>query len=247
MDAPKTEPKSDTMIRAVLFDLGNTLVRYYRGDEFLPILRECVRCAAAAVHDKAPDLDSLFEKALELNHEADNFAVRPLEDRICKLFPACPVTDPIAMRNVCKSFMTPIFSCARVEDDAVEVLDALRARGLRTAIVSNTPWGSSAELWLEELHRHALLERLDAVTFCVEVGWRKPHPAPFLRTLKKLAIEPCDAVFVGDDPRWDVEGPLRAGIRPILVSDAPVERSRCTRIARLAFLLDPDVLSTNSD
>ena len=230
------------MTRAVLFDLGNTLVRYYRGDEFLPILRECLRCAAAAVHDKAADLESLFEKALELNHEAEDFAVRRLEDRILNLFPTCPMTDAIAMRSICNAFMAPIFSCARIEDDALEVLDQLRARGFHIAVVSNTPWGSSAELWLQELRRHALLERLDAVTFCVEVGWRKPHPAPFLCTLKKLAVEPSDAVFVGDDPRWDVEGAQRAGIRPILISDDPIERQGCTSIARLAFLLNSSLL-----
>jgi FMN phosphatase YigB (HAD superfamily) len=235
------------MTRAVLFDLGNTLVRYYRRDEFLSILRECLRCAAVAAQEKTADLDSLFEKALELNHEADDFAVRRLEDRILKLFPTCHITDAIALRSVCQAFMAPIFSCARVEDDALEVLDDLRARGLHTAIVSNTPWGSPAELWLEELHRHALLERLDAVTFCVDVGWRKPHPAPFLCTLKKLAIEPSDAVFVGDDPRWDVEGALRAGIRPILLSQDPIEGHNCTRIARLAILLNSDVLAMSAD
>jgi putative hydrolase of the HAD superfamily len=235
------------MTRAVLFDLGNTLVRYYRRDAFLPILRECLRGAAAAMQAKAADLDSLFEKALELNHEADDFSVRRLEDRLRKLFPSCPATDEIAMRHLCHAFMAPIFSCARVEDDALDVLDALRVRGLRTAIVSNTPWGSSAELWLEELHRHALLERLDAVTFCVEVGWRKPHSAPFLCTLKKLAVEPFDAVFVGDDPNWDVEGALRAGIRPILVSDDPIERHRCTKIARLSCLLHSDLIAKSAD
>jgi len=99
---------------------------------------------------------------------------------------------------------------------------------------------------LEELRRHALLERLDAVAFCVDVGWRKPHPAPFLCALKKLAIEPSDAVFVGDDPRWDVEGALRAGIRPILISADPAEKHGCTNIARLASLLDPDVLAARS-
>ena len=235
------------MTRAVLFDLGNTLVHYYRREEFPPILRECLRCAAAAVNYNAADLDSFFEKALELNREADDFTVRPLENRIDRLFPKYRVTDPVTMRNVCRAFMAPIFSCAKVDDDAAEVLDELRTRGLRTAIVSNTPWGSSAELWLEELRRHALLERLDAVTFCVEVGWRKPHPAPFLCTLKKLEIEPSDAIFVGDDPRWDVEGARRAGIRPILISADPAEKHSCTNIARLASLLDPDVLVVCSD
>jgi FMN phosphatase YigB (HAD superfamily) len=91
------------------------------------------------------------------------------------------------------------------------------------------------------------LERLDAVTFCVEVGWRKPHPEPFLRTLRKLAIQPSEAVFVGDDPRWDVEGAVRAGIRPILVSGDPVERDSCTKIERLSLLLNSVLLATEQD
>ena len=235
------------MMRAVLFDLGNTLVRYYRRDEFPRILCECLRSAAEVVHYKAGDFESLFSKALELNYEADSFAVRLLEDRILNLFPTCDRKDAIDMGRVCRAFIAPIFSRAKIETDAHRVLDELRSRGFRTAIVSNTPWGSSAELWLEELRRHALLERLDAVTFCVEVGWRKPHPAPFLCTLKKLAIEPSDAVFVGDDPRWDIEGSLRAGIRPILVSDDPVEESRCIKIARLGDLLNLNLFAASSD
>jgi putative hydrolase of the HAD superfamily len=235
------------MMRAVLFDLGNTLVRYYSRDEFPSILRECLRAAADAAQYKEADFESLFKKALELNHEADDFAVRLLEDRIICLFPTCSRTDEIAMSRICRAFMGPIFSRARIEADAHKVLDELRSRGFCTAVVSNTPWGSAAELWLEELRRHALLERLDAVTLCVEVGWRKPHPAPFLHTLKKLAIEPSDAVFVGDDPRWDVEGALRAGIRPILISADPAEKHSCTNIERLASLLDPDLLVADSN
>jgi ribonucleotide monophosphatase NagD (HAD superfamily) len=30
----------------------------------------------------------------------------------------------------------------------------------------------------------------------------------------------CDAVFVGDDPRWDVAGAKNAGIRPVLLGSA---------------------------
>jgi len=230
------------MTQAVLFDLGNTLIRYYRRDEFPRILRECLLSAANAVQYKAADNESLFKKAQELNRESDDFSVWPLEDRILKLFPTFNRTDAIGVRRICRAFMAPIFSCATLDADAHRVLDELRNLGLRTAIVSNTPWGSSAELWREELRRHALLERLDAVTFCVEVGWRKPHAAPFLLTLKKLAIHPYEAVFVGDDPRWDVEGSLRAGIRPILISDDPVQEHDCIKITRLASLLNPDVL-----
>src|SRR6185437_5062898 len=83
--------------------------------------------------------------------------------------------------------------------------------------VSNTPWGSSAEDWRTELARHGLLAAVDAAVFCVDVGYRKPHPAPIQRALALLEVPAAEAVFVGDDPRWDVAGAQAAGVRPILL------------------------------
>jgi putative hydrolase of the HAD superfamily len=65
-----------------------------------------------------------------------------------------------------------------------------------------------------------LLESVDAVVFCVEVGWRKQHRAPFDRALSLLDVAPTDAVFVGDDPRWDVAGAQNAGVRAVLLGSS---------------------------
>ena len=62
---------------------------------------------------------------------------------------------------------------------AERAYQALRSRGIKTAIVSNTPWGSPADAWRAELTRHGLLDKVDATVFCMDVGWRKPHRAPF--------------------------------------------------------------------
>jgi FMN phosphatase YigB (HAD superfamily) len=51
----------------------------------------------------------------------------------------------------------------------------------------------------------------------MDVGWRKPHRAPFDRALALLDVAPAEALFVGDDPRWDVVGARNAGIRPVLI------------------------------
>ena len=39
----------------------------------------------------------------------------------------------------------------------------------------------------------------------------------FIHALALLGIEAGDALFVGDDPRWDVEGPRALGMRTALV------------------------------
>lgn len=217
---------------AVLFDLGNTLVDYYRGAEFRPILRDCLRQVSDAMVVTV-DREDLFARALELNREAADLAVRPLADRLRQLFPQRADAPRGEMDRFCRAFMGPIFARANLNDAALEVLDALRARGIKTAIVSNTPWGSPAELWREELARHSLFNLVNTAVFCVDVGWRKPHPAPFLRALEILHVQAEHAIFVGDDPCWDVEGAKRAGLRPVLLSVAEQSRAECSAIGSL--------------
>jgi FMN phosphatase YigB (HAD superfamily) len=73
--------------KAVLFDLGNTLVSYYAAAEFAPILRACLRgCRAGLERASALDEDELFQRALTLNVERADQAVWPLAERLQILF-----------------------------------------------------------------------------------------------------------------------------------------------------------------
>jgi putative hydrolase of the HAD superfamily len=205
-------------IRAVLFDLGNTLVSYYQPADFMPILRRSLNaCLLALGHSPLcrEAQTALVHQALEMNQERADLAVWPLEERLRVLF-SHYTPDPTLIERLCYAFLEPIFSTARVNRDALAVLKSLKHEGVKTAIVSNTPWGSSGRAWRMELARHGLLA--DAIVFCADVGWRKPHPAPFRRALDILDIPAKEAVFVGDDPVWDVEGARGAGVRPILLA-----------------------------
>ena len=74
--------------RAILFDLGNTLVGYYTSTEFPLVLRRCLReCARALGQTEDPARDEdMFERALLLNREQSDYAVRPLAGRLHELF-----------------------------------------------------------------------------------------------------------------------------------------------------------------
>jgi len=224
-------------IRAILFDLGNTLVGYYTSGEFPVVLRRCVRECASALgqtEDRGRDED-LFERALLLNREQSDYAVWPLSARLQELFGAYESIDEASAEALATTFLKPIFAIARLDPQAIPLLEALRGRGIKTAIVSNTPWGSPASAWRAELSRHGLLDKVDATVFCMDVGWRKPHRAPFDRALSLLDVAPADALFVGDDHRWDIVGAQNAGLRPVLLeSDVPKSRRDHLTIRNLA-------------
>jgi putative hydrolase of the HAD superfamily len=210
--------------RAVLFDLGNTLVSYYRANEFSPILRRCVAACIGELRDEKDsvwDEDRIFDLALTLNCEAPDHSVRPLTARLATLFPEYE-NDTLMLERLSVAFLRPIFATAVLNPEAIPVLLTLRSRGIVSAIVSNTPWGSAAAAWREELERHGLLRAVDATVFCVETGFRKPSPAPIRRALKVLNIGAADALFVGDDARWDVLGARAAGVHPVLLDPTGV-------------------------
>ena len=227
-----------TATRAILFDLGNTLVGYYTSSEFPVVLRRCLRkCVRALGQTEDPVRDEdLFERALLLNREQADYAVRPLADRLHELFGEYQSVD--ARSTLATAFLKPIFTMARLDPQAIPLLEALRSRGIRTAIVSNTPWGSPADAWRGELTRHGLLDKVDAAVFCMDVGWRKPHRAPFDRALSLLEVAPADALFVGDDHRWDIVGAQNAGLRPVLLEcDAPESPRDTLTVPNLAGVL----------
>ena len=148
--------------------------------------------------------------------EAKDYQVRALEGRLSRIFPDVPWSEELADES-CRRFMRPIFAIAHVYDDVLPTLAALKAGGVRTAIVSNTPWGSPAALWREELARLGMADVVDVLVFCPDCGWRKPARQIFDHALQRLGAAPGQCVFVGDDPRWDVAGPQAAGMEAVLI------------------------------
>lgn len=101
------------------------------------------------------------------------------------------------------------------DDDAVPTLEALRARGIRIGLLSNTHWPRTFhERFLE---RDGLTELIDARLYTSELDFQKPHPTAFRAALQALDVEDASAaVFVGDRPWDDIVGAKRVGMRAVL-------------------------------
>jgi HAD superfamily hydrolase (TIGR01509 family) len=208
------------MKTTVLFDLGGTLAGYYTRAEFPPILERAIGevCGYLAeeglLHD---DAASRWERVRAEDHEDADHRVRPLGERLLRIFQLDLAPTSPRVADLCARFMQPIFALACLYEDTVEVLDDLTARGVRMAVVTNTPWGSPAALWHGEIERLGLARHIETVVSCAEVGWRKPAPPIFQRALAKLNVSAKECLFVGDDPRWDIAGPRAVGIDALLI------------------------------
>jgi putative hydrolase of the HAD superfamily len=102
------------------------------------------------------------------------------------------------------------------DPEAGPLLRALRERGLRTGLLSNTHWPRSwHERWLE---RDGVLDLLDARVYTSELDTVKPHPAAFRAVLAALGVsDPATVVFVGDRPHDDISGAKAMGMRAVLL------------------------------
>jgi putative hydrolase of the HAD superfamily len=222
---------------AIVFDLGGTLVEYYDRDAFPPILENSIRAVQDALAESARPVatwDMVWRRTLEQNFEASDHRVRPLAERLATIFGLSAADQYIDMSRLSRAFMQPIFSLARVYDDAVPTLEQLRASHLRIAIASNTPWGSPPDLWHEELIRLGLAKHVDEIVFCCDVGWRKPDPQILELVAGRLGASIAECLFVGDDPRWDIVGAQAAGMDAILLDRR--NKYHCADVLRLPTL-----------
>ncbi|MEM4247237.1 MAG: HAD family hydrolase [Candidatus Woesearchaeota archaeon] len=102
---------------------------------------------------------------------------------------------------------------AKLYPDTMQALEMLKSRGIKTAIVSNTPKLSVEGL----LEKFGFDKFFDAVCFSYETGLLKTDAEMFDIVLEKLGVGKEDAVMVGDSLETDIVGAEKAGIMAVLI------------------------------
>ena len=96
-------------------------------------------------------------------------------------------------------------------EESIPTLRELRARGIRTAIVSNCDHGTRGVV-----ERLGLEEEVDAVILSFEVGMAKPAEGIYRAALDALGAQPHQALFVDDQVGY-CDGAARLGIATALL------------------------------
>jgi len=103
----------------------------------------------------------------------------------------------------------------RPRPGALDLLDQLRGEGWRLGLISDC----SSEL-CEAWPTTPYAPRLDAVVFSWEEGHRKPDPRLYATAAERLGVPASKCWFVGDGGSREHGGARRAGMRPVLVTNA---------------------------
>ncbi|GAA4972642.1 HAD family hydrolase [Kineococcus glutinatus] len=144
-----------------------------------------------------------------------------------------PVGDDAALDGQFRDgFLHAYRQAWRGYDDVAGALDAVRAAGLRTAVLTNGP----AEQQNAKIEAIGLGGRLGPVLTADELGVAKPDPRAFAAVCERLGTAPGETLYVGDEHDVDVLGARAAGLRAVHLDrtgSGPREEA-----ARLGTLLD---------
>ena len=201
------------MLKAVLFDWGDTLMQFAYAPELVAAGH---RAGLAAIGREGPrELTEHFREEYEplfwVPGTIEEIEYPQLVRRLLGDFGI--VVDEGELDRFLEAEHDAWEPARQLAAHTRPLLEALRERGLKLGLVSN----AFDPGWLlhRDLEHMGLAERLDFSVFSSEVGMRKPHPAIFERALEALGVEPEQALFVGDRLFEDIRGAAELGMTTV--------------------------------
>jgi putative hydrolase of the HAD superfamily len=192
------------MIKAVVFDLDNTLV------DFMAMKNQAIEAATHAMRDAGLQLsaeeihrriDAIYaERGIEFQNVFDQL----LFDEFSKVNHKILASGIIAYRRAREAALV-------LYPHVYLTLIELMKMNLKLAVVSDAP-GREAWLRLCYLNLHHVF---DVVVTFDDTHMRKPNREPFVEALKRLGVKPQESLMVGDWAERDVVGAAQVGMRTV--------------------------------
>ncbi len=192
------------MIRAIVFDLDNTLT------DFMKMKEAAINAAIDGMIDAGFRLhreqlrarvDAIYgERGLEFQRVFDEL----LEREFGEVDPKILAAGIVAYRRARESELV-LYPHAQL------ALLELVKRGIRMGVVSDAP---RLQVWMR-LCGLGLQHVFDAVVTFDDTNERKPNPAPFREVLRRLDVDPREAMMIGDWAERDVVGAKVLGMTTV--------------------------------
>ena len=192
------------MIRAIIFDLDNTLLDFVKMKQF------AVKASIRAMNEAGLNVDeeSGYKDVMELYMTTgwenqlvfDDYLKQTTGEVSNKILAA----GVVAYRRAREA---TLLVYPNVNKTLIELLKAQ----IRLAVVSDAP---SREAWMRLYYLNLHPVFAPVLTFD-DTGARKPSPKPFKLALERMNVGPDEALMIGDWPDRDVVGAKQIGMKTI--------------------------------
>jgi HAD superfamily hydrolase (TIGR01509 family) len=209
-----------TAPRAVVFDLGGTLVQWPDWEEGAPAKWGLAYDALRAANDSVTASKEQFVAAMRAAEKAhwervdrDHWSGPPtslVSDGFRRLG---ATVDDRALLAALDGYARAVAGWCTVFADTQDTLSLLRERGYRLGLLSNTWW--AAEWHNADLAAHGLAGLLDELVYTSDLPHSKPHPSVFREIASRLDVAPAACVMIGDRQIDDVSGARAVGMRAV--------------------------------
>jgi putative hydrolase of the HAD superfamily len=212
-------------LRAVLFDLWGTLIvdpetrwrprALWRAKNVRGVLATggfdvSFDAVFAALEAAGRELSALHDEGLDLSEDG---RVDLVLDRLDVRVDVAAEARVRLVEAICT--MHPLHK-PDPHDGALEVLRAVKALGLPTALVSNAGLTTAPNLRLM-LDEYGMAKFLDVCVFSDDLELAKPDARLFQAALEGLGVDARLAAFVGDSPHNDIFGARQAGLLAVQI------------------------------
>jgi HAD superfamily hydrolase (TIGR01549 family) len=220
-------------IKAVLFDLGSTLIFF--DSTWEAVIGEMDQAMIGILHQAGLTVDR--ERFITDFRAADTTRWQErntefIETSTLTLLQSTleshgyPEVPEARLREVLAKMYAIPQAHWHVEADAAPTLETLRQEGYRMGIISNAGDDQDVRTLTEQAD---LTGYFDFILSSAGTGIRKPHPRIFNMALAQWGLAPAQAVMIGDTLDADVLGAHQAGMPGIWISrrvDTPENRTK---------------------
>jgi putative hydrolase of the HAD superfamily len=204
-------PSGAVPVEAVIFDWGGTLTPWHTVDAHAQWVAYALGYDPAHGPEVAGSLLAAERAAWDACREQHTSSSFQDIVRAAGLTPAGPRHE--AGLAAFEEFWAPH---TLIDPEAPPLLRALRERGLRVGVLSNTLWPRNHHERV--FARDGVLDLIDGAVYTSEIAHTKPHPEAFAAAMAAVGMsDPRRCVFVGDRTFDDIHGARSAGMRTVLV------------------------------
>ena len=189
------------MIRAVIFDMFETLVTLFEGRTYF---------SENMAEDIGADLTG-FRKAWHRSERDRSIGRMTMEEGIADTLRQLGMYDEGTVKRLFEKRLAALGDTfSAIPEESVELLKGLKERGVKVGLITNT-FSDERDL----IRASGLFGYFDAAMISYEQGILKPDPAIYLKMMDELGVKPEECLYVGDGGSKELYGARDLGMNAV--------------------------------